>query len=87
MSKTIRIRNVPDALYRKLEERAAQHGRTLTEYLREELAQLASTPTLELSLAKLEALPRMRLDPTPTELLRQARGDPGAPSPESDESS
>jgi hypothetical protein len=33
MSKMIQIRNVPDALHRKLKSRAAESGQTLSDYL------------------------------------------------------
>jgi antitoxin FitA len=47
MSKMIQIRNVPDALHRKLRARAARSGRSLSDYLLAELTELARQPTLE----------------------------------------
>ena len=46
MSKMVQIRNVPDALHRKLKSRAAESGRTLSDFLlaeRERLAALATS--------------------------------------------
>ena len=37
MSKMVQIRNVPDALHRKLKARALDSGRTLSDYLLDEL--------------------------------------------------
>ena len=37
MSKMVQIRNVPDALHRKLKVRAADAGQTLSDYLLAEL--------------------------------------------------
>jgi plasmid stability protein len=47
MSKMIRIRNVPDGLHSRLEARAALEGRSLSDYLLEELRRMAERPTLE----------------------------------------
>ena len=45
MSKMVQIRNVPDALHRKLKVRAADSGQTLSDYLLAELERLAARPT------------------------------------------
>ena len=47
MSKMIQIRNVPDALHRKLKARAAMAGMSLSDYLLRELRRGAEVPTLE----------------------------------------
>ena len=46
MSKMIQIRNVPDALHRRLEARAALAGMSLSDYLLAEIKELAAHPTL-----------------------------------------
>ena len=46
MSKMIQIRNVPDALHRKLKARAALNGQALSDYLLSELRRSAERPTL-----------------------------------------
>lgn len=43
--KAIQIRNVPDRLHGALKARAALLGKSLSEYLLEELRRLASRPT------------------------------------------
>ena len=45
--KMIQIRNVPDALHRTLKARAALEGKSLSDYLREELELLAARPTID----------------------------------------
>jgi hypothetical protein len=47
MSRTVQIRNVPDALHRKLKARALDSGQTLSDYLLTELERLAARPTRE----------------------------------------
>jgi antitoxin FitA len=46
MSKMIQIRNVPDALHRKLKARAAMAGMSLSDYLLSEIREIAEQPTL-----------------------------------------
>jgi len=46
MSKMIQVRNVPDALHRSLKARAAMAGMSLSDYLLEELKEIADRPTL-----------------------------------------
>lgn len=45
MAKTIQIRNVPEAVHKKLKSRAAQAGKSLSELLLAEVEQLAALPT------------------------------------------
>ena len=47
MSKMIQIRNVPDALHRKLKARAALAGMSLSDYLLAEARRSADRPTIE----------------------------------------
>jgi antitoxin FitA len=43
--KIIQLRNVPDALHRKLKTRAAQSGMSLSDYLLAEFKEIAERPT------------------------------------------
>lgn len=45
MSKMIQLRNVPDALHRKLKARAALEGMSLSDYLIAEIRRVAERPT------------------------------------------
>ena len=61
MSVMIQIRNVPDALHRRLKSRAALAGMSLSDYLREEIRQVAERPTID----ELRARLRSRTAATP----------------------
>lgn len=52
MSKTITIRDVPDETGAELASRAAQTGRSLQEYLRATLIELAARPDPEVLVAR-----------------------------------
>jgi plasmid stability protein len=45
MAKMIQLRNVPDELHRKLKERAASHGQSLSDYLITEIRAIAERPS------------------------------------------
>jgi plasmid stability protein len=47
MNKNIQIRHVPEDLHRTLKARAAFAGMSLSDYLLQEMRQLAERPTLE----------------------------------------
>ena len=61
MSKMVQIRNVPDALHRKLKARAAVSGRTLSDYLLAEIERLAARPTREEMLERIHRRSRVAL--------------------------
>jgi plasmid stability protein len=46
MDRTIHVRNVPDALHRRLKARAAAAGMSLSDYLLAEIREIADRPTL-----------------------------------------
>jgi plasmid stability protein len=46
MSKMVQIRNVHDALHRRLKARAALEGKSLSDYLLAEIAESADRPTV-----------------------------------------
>ena len=46
MSKMLQLRNVPDALHRRLKARAAMAGMSLSDYLIGEIKEVAERPTL-----------------------------------------
>lgn len=70
MSKMIQLRNVPDALHRSLKARAALSGRSLSDYLIEEIKEIAERPTLE---EMRERLHRRRTVSTELDTLRVVR--------------
>jgi plasmid stability protein len=73
MSTMIQIRNVPDALHRKLKSRAALAGMSLSDYLLSEIRQVAERPTMEEMRARLERLPEIKLSISPADAVRAER--------------
>jgi len=69
----IQIRNVPEELHRKLKVRAAELGRSLSDYLLTEIQDIAALPTPEEFMRSLRALPPVELDEAPHETLRRIR--------------
>ncbi|MFN3349676.1 MAG: FitA-like ribbon-helix-helix domain-containing protein [Pseudorhodoplanes sp.] len=55
MATMIQIRNVPDALHKKLKARAALAGMSLSDYLLSEIRQAAERPTLDELRARLQS--------------------------------
>jgi antitoxin FitA len=51
---TIQIRNVPNALHRRLKSRAAAAGMSLSNYLLQEIREVAKRPTIEELRARLQ---------------------------------
>ncbi|HVV82067.1 MAG TPA: hypothetical protein VHE35_03265 [Kofleriaceae bacterium] len=73
MSKMIQIRHVPDAVHRRLKARAALDGRSLSDFLLDELRRIAERPSQAELLAELAKVARPALRPSPAELIRADR--------------
>jgi antitoxin FitA len=73
MSKMIQIRNVPDALHRKIKVRATQSGMTLSDYLLVEIERIAALPTRDEMLGRLHARTRVKLRTPAAEIIRRER--------------
>lgn len=73
MSKMVQIRNVPDAMHRKLKARAAMAGLALSDYVRLELARALEKPTREELLARLATSSSVVLKPSAAVLVRAER--------------
>lgn len=73
MSKMIQLRNVPDQLHRKLKARAATEGRSLSDYLLEEIRRAADRPTLAEMAERLQHRAKTTLKPSPEEAVRAER--------------
>jgi plasmid stability protein len=69
----IQIRNVPDALHRRLKARAALAGMSLSDYLLNEIRDLAERPTLEELRARLEQRSPVNPSIAPAEAVRAER--------------
>jgi len=73
MSVMIQIRNVPDALHRRLKSRAALAGMSLSDYLLSEIREAAERPTVEELRARLKSRPELKLSISPAEAVRAER--------------
>src|SRR5262249_44332049 len=73
MSTMIQIRNVPEALHRRLKSRAALAGMSLSDYLLSEIRQVAERPTLEELRGRLTRRSAVTLSVAPAEAVRAER--------------
>jgi len=73
MARMIQIRNVPEALHRALESRAARAGMSLSDYLLGEIRQVAERPTLDEMRERLRSRAQAALSVTPAEAVRTER--------------
>jgi antitoxin FitA len=73
MSKMIQLRNVPEALHRRLKVCAASEGLTLSDFLTREAKKIAERPTKEEFLQRLAARPVTHLKVSPTQIVREER--------------
>jgi len=69
---SVQVRGLSETAHRRLKARAALDGRSLSEYLRLELEDLASLPTLEETLDRVAALEPVGGEPA-AEALRAER--------------
>ena len=73
MPSMIQLRNVPDALHRKLKSRAALEGMSLSDYLLAELRRVAERPTLAELRERLERRPAVAPRVSPEQAVRAER--------------
>lgn len=73
MSVMIQIRNVPDALHRRLKARAALAGMSLSDYLLNEIRETAERPTIEEMLVRLKRRSAVSLSVSPVQAVRDER--------------
>lgn len=73
MGTMVQIRNVPDALHRRLKSRAALAGMSLSDYLLAEIRQMAERPTLDELRARLNSRTEAALSVMPAEAVRAER--------------
>src|ERR1700756_2331402 len=69
----IQIRNVPEALHRRLKSRAALEGMSLSDYLLAELRRVAARPSLAELRERLEKRPATDPHPSPEQAVRAER--------------
>jgi antitoxin FitA len=73
MSTMIQIRNVPDALHRRLKSRAALEGKSLSDYVLAELHRAAERPTLGELRERLKRRSAVTPDVAPAQAIRAER--------------
>ncbi len=73
MATMIQIRNVPDALHRRLKSRAALAGMSLSDYLLSEIRQVAERPTIDELRARLRSRAETAPVRSPAEAVRAER--------------
>ena len=73
MAKSIQVRNVPDAVHRRLTSLAAKTGMSLSEFLLAEIADLAALPTADEMRDRLRARKSVKLAGSATAAIRKAR--------------
>jgi antitoxin FitA len=73
MTTMIQIRNVPDALHRRLKSRAALAGMSLSDYLLSEIRVVAERPTLEELRMRLERRSAVTPSVTTAQAVRAER--------------
>ena len=69
----IQIRNVPDALHRKLKARAAVAGKSLSDYLCDEIERIAALPTRDEMRARIHSRSRVELKVPAADVIRRER--------------
>jgi antitoxin FitA len=73
MGTMIQIRNVPDDLHRRLKSRAALLGTSLSDYLLNEIRQVAERPTTDELRARLRSRAGTLLSVPPADAVRAER--------------
>jgi antitoxin FitA len=69
----IQIRNVPNTLHRQIKARAAMAGMSLSDYLLNEIREVARRPTLDEMRARLASRPALSLSLSAAEAIRAER--------------
>jgi plasmid stability protein len=73
MTVMIQIRNVPDVLHRQLKSRAALEGMSLSDFLLNELRDLAERPTIQELRARLRRRSAATPSVSPAQAIRAER--------------
>jgi len=69
----IQVRNVPDDLHRTLKARAAQEGKSLSDYLLGEIKKSAERPTLAELRRRLQSREPVKASVSSAEVIREER--------------
>jgi plasmid stability protein len=69
----IQIRHVPDAIHRRLKAKAAMEGMSLSDYLRQEVVEIAARPTVSELRQRLAERSSVRTRVAPAQAVRSER--------------
>ena len=69
----IQVRNVPDAVHRKLKSRAALEGMSLSDYVLREMQHLAERPTMKELAERIAHRTPVKYHISPAEIIREER--------------
>ena len=69
----IQIRHVPDTIHRRLKAKAAMEGMSLSDYLRQEVVEIAARPTVSELRQRLAERSSVRTRLTPAQAIRSER--------------
>ena len=73
MSMMVQIRNVPEALHRRLKARAAMEGMSMSLYILREIEKSLARPSRRALLQAIREQPEIALDQSPADLLHEER--------------
>ena len=73
----IQIRNVPEAMHRRLKARAAMEGVSMSQYVMLAIERALERPSRRELLAAIHQQPEVTLDPSPADVLRAERDSRG----------
>jgi plasmid stability protein len=69
----IQIRHVPDAIHRRIKAKAAMEGMSLSDYLRQEVVEIAARPTVSELRQRLAERSSVRTRVAPAQAVRSER--------------
>jgi plasmid stability protein len=69
----IQIRHVPETIHRRLKAKAAMEGMSLSDYLRQEVTEIAARPTVSELQQRLAERSSVRTQITPAQAVRSER--------------
>ena len=73
MSTMIQIRNVPEALHRRLKARAGLEGMSMSLYVRREIERSLARPSRRAVIEAIRRQPEIALEALPADVLREER--------------
>lgn len=73
MSTMIQVRNVPEALHRRLKARAAMEGISMSQFVIREIERALERPSRKEVLQAIRRQSEVALDPAPAEVVREER--------------